>query len=353
MTEDKNSGKKIQVRVPAEVARIMKQWGGREMKLAAARGALPMSGPHLVTVLFVFCYGQDEELKSEALKTLRELSPQILTSAIKQADVIPEVLDMIARIRHRDPNVMQPLLTSRNLPLKTLLFLAERVSGETLEIIAANEQAMLKAPALKTMIINNPHAEKGLKAKLGWSPEPVVESRQQPEQVVLEQGQARPAAETSQEDDAFCEEGEFSDFEHDDLSKYQKLLEMPVSEKIKMAMTGDKEWRTLLLRESNKLVTSAVLKNPRISESEVIMVAKNRASSDDMIRIILLNKEWVKHYEIKKALAVHPRTPLQKAMRFMGFLSEKDLKDISRSKQVPQAIATNARRLLAAKSRNR
>ncbi|MDT8421046.1 MAG: hypothetical protein RQ754_11495 [Desulfuromonadales bacterium] len=352
MTEDKNSGKKIQVRVPAEVARIMKQWGGREMKLAAARGTLPMSGPHLVTVLFVLCYGQDDELKSEALKTLRELPPQILTSAISQKDVLPEVLDLIARIRFRDPGIMQPLLTSRNLPLKTLLFLAERASGETLEIIAANEQAMMRAPALKTLIVNNPHADKTLKLRLGWIPDPVVEAASQPQSVVAEQGQVRVDEEITP-DETFTEDDDFTDFEDDDLSKYQKLLEMPVSEKIKMAMTGDKEWRTLLLRESNKLVTSAVLKNPRISENEVILVAKNRASSDDMIRIILLNKEWVKHYEIKKALAIHPRTPLQKAMRFMGFLTEKDLKDISRSKQVPQAIATNARRLLAAKSRNR
>ena len=36
-------------------------------------------------------------------------------------------------------------------------------------------------------------------------------------------------------------------------------LEMKVAEKIKMGLTGDKEWRTLLLREANKLVTSAVL----------------------------------------------------------------------------------------------
>jgi hypothetical protein len=83
------------------------------------------------------------------------------------------------------------------------------------------------------------------------------------------------------------------------------------------------------------------------------MVAKNRAASDDMIRTILLNKEWVKLYEIKKALAIHPRTPLQKAMRFLGFLTEKDLKDIGRSKQVPQAIVNSARRLYAAKNKNR
>lgn len=359
MTEEKEQTKKVQVKIPADVAKIMKQWGGRGVKLAAARGTLPMSGPHLVTVLFVFCYGKDEELRKEALKTLRELSPGILLSAVTQEDVIPEILDLVARVRYRDAEVMEPLLTSRNLPHKTLLYLAERASGKVLEILANNDQAILKSPALKTLIINNPHADQTLKSRLGWQPEPEPESELPAvnEPAPADAGAATaPSAEQTDEDD-FGGDDEFDEMEEfeeeEELSKYQQLLDMPVAEKIKMAMTGDKEWRTLLLRESNKLVTSAVLKNPRISESEVIMVAKNRAASDDMIRIILLNKEWVKLYEIKKALAVHPRTPLQKAMRFLGFLGEKDLKDIGRSKQVPQAIVNAARRLFAAKNKNR
>lgn len=367
LTEEISKSNKVQVRIPADVARIMKQWGGRGVKLAAARGALPMSGPHLVTVLFVFCHGQDEELRKEALNTLRELSPGILTSAVTLEDVIPEILDLVARVRYRDPEVMEPLLTRRLIPLKTLLFLAERASGTVLDIIANNEQAMLKSPALKTLIINNPQADQALKLKLGWMPE----SKEKPELKLKENSEPEPESKSeeseevqsvtvpaAEDDDAadFAQDDEFDDYEEDEedeLSKYQQLLKMGVSEKIKMATTGDKEWRTLLLRESNKLVTSAVLKNPRISDSEVVLVAKNRAASDDMIRIILLKKEWVKLYEIKKALAVHPRTPLQKAMRFVGFLTEKDLKEVARSKQIPQAIANTARRLVAAKDKNR
>lgn len=360
MAEEKGKGNKVQVRIPTDVARIMKQWGGRGVRLAAARGTLPMSGPHLVTVLFVFCHGQDEELRKEALKTLRELPPGILTSAITQEDVLPEILELVARIRYRDPMVMEPLLTSRLVSLKTLLFLAERASGPVLDIIANNEQAMLKSPALKTLIINNPQANQELKLKLGWTPESSpgenseADSKKQASVEEKNNSATEPTSESEDSDD-FDQDEEFEESEEDDaeLSKYQLLLDMPVAEKIKMAMTGDKEWRTLLLRESNKLVTSAVLKNPRISESEVIVVAKNRAASDDMIRIILLNKEWVKLYEIKKALAVHPRTPLQKAMRFLGFLVEKDLKDVARSKQIPQAVANSARRLLATKDKNR
>ena len=65
-----------------------------------------------------------------------------------------------------------------------------------------------------------------------------------------------------------------------------------------------------------------------------------------MIRIILLNREWVKLYDIKKALVTHPRTPIQKSMRFMNFLSEKDIKELAKSRNVTQAIVNNARRML-------
>ena len=126
---------------------------------------------------------------------------------------------------------------------------------------------------------------------------------------------------------------------------------MNVSEKIKMALTGDKEWRTLLIRESNKQVNTAVLRNPRITEGEVLAVAKNRSSSDEMIRIILLNRDWVKNYDMKKALVQHPRTPLQTAMRYMTFLTERDIKELARSRNVTQAIINNARRMLMTKKK--
>ncbi|MEA3544280.1 MAG: hypothetical protein U9R69_03560, partial [Thermodesulfobacteriota bacterium] len=77
-----------------------------------------------------------------------------------------------------------------------------------------------------------------------------------------------------------------------------------------------------------------------------LTVAKNRSSSDELIRIILLNRDWIKLYEMKKLLVIHPRTPLQMAMRFMTFLSEKDIRVLAKSRNVTQAIVNNARRIL-------
>ena len=130
------------------------------------------------------------------------------------------------------------------------------------------------------------------------------------------------------------------------LSKYQIALELKVAEKIKMGLTGDKEWRALMIKQSNKLIQAAVLKNPRITDGEVLTIANNKSSSEDLIRMILLNKEWMKLYEIKKALITHPKTPPPKAMRLVPMLTMKDIKELAKSRQVSTLVSTAARKEL-------
>lgn len=349
MAEAQNGPEKVQMKIPAEVAKIMSKWGGHSVRLAAARGALPMSGPNLVTVLFIFYHGENEELKTESLETFKTLPAKILLSALSNPDLHFSVIDLIVRTRYRDAVVMEAAMAHPMIGLRSLMFLAERGSGDILDMLSHNDEALLKTPALRTAIINNPHADKIMKLRLGWvepPPEPEPEPKPEPEP---EPEPEQDVTESFDEDDEADEE--LGEFEEEILSKYQELQEMAVSEKIKMALTGDKEWRTLLIREANKMVNTAVLKNPRITEGEVLAVAKNRSASDDLIRIILLNREWVKNYEMKKALVVHPRTPLQKAMRFMTFLTEKDIRELAKSRNVSQAIVNNARRMLVSKKR--
>jgi len=345
LTEKQQSTEKVQIVIPAEVAKIMSKWGGHNVRLAAARGALPMAGHNLVTVLFVFYHGENQQLKEEALSTLKTLPAQILLGALTQAELHPSIIDLIVKLRYQDSVVMQVVLQHRMVGIKSLLFLAKNSSGDVLDMLAHNDEILRKTDVLRIAIINNIHAEKVTKQRLGW-----VEPKSEPEP------EPEPIVERQSEPDIDGNDGEVDSFEDEDLeeeqlSKYQELQEMSVADKIKMALTGDKEWRTLLIRESNKQVNTAVLRNPRISEGEAIAVAKNRSSSDELIRIILLNRDWVKLYEMKKGLIVHPRTPLQTAMRYMTFLSEKDIRELAKSREVGQAIVNNARRMLMTKKR--
>ncbi|MEI6207240.1 MAG: hypothetical protein WCP20_10685 [Desulfuromonadales bacterium] len=130
------------------------------------------------------------------------------------------------------------------------------------------------------------------------------------------------------------------------LSKYKMAQVMGIGEKIKMALTGDKEWRSILVKDANKLVSGGVIKNPRITEAEVVALLKSGIQNDEIMRLICANREWIKNYTIRKALITNNRTPVQNAMRFLDTMGEKDLASFAKSKNISSVISTMAKRIL-------
>lgn len=339
-----HKSEKVQIKLPTEVAKIMSKWGGHSVRLAAARGALPMSGSNLVMVLFVFYNGDNPELKEEALSTLQTLPAKIILSALSLSELHPAIIDLIVHLRYEDEVVMQTVLAHPMTGIRSLLFVAENSSGQVLDMLADHDEILRKSDSIRKAIINNPNADKVTRMRLGW-----VEPQEKAKPAEEEETEA--AAEDRDEDQASADDEDEDKLDDESLSKYQQLQEMTVNEKIKMALTGDKEWRTLLIREANKQINTAVLRNPRITEAEAIAVAQNRSSPEELIRIVLLNRDWVKLYDMKKALVYHPRTPVQQAMRLMSFLSDRDIKELATSRNVTQPIINNARRMLSTKKR--
>jgi len=337
MTESAESSR---IRVSSQVARIVSSEAQRELQLSAARGALPLSAVDLVTVLLVFGRGSDVELRALARKTLRELPVSLLIPVVADPNVSPALLLFIARERLSDQSLVEKLLQNPVTPDEVFLLCAKQCAEPILSMVAANSARMQRLPELADIIIANPQADRVLKYRLGWQDavsQQAAEADPAPEEV---------AAEALSVD--ISDDGDEEDEERR-LSKYQQSLVIGVSDKIKIAMTGDKEWRSILLRDANKLVSSGVLKNPRITEGEVIALAKSKTTNEELIRIILLNREWLKTYEMRRALTLHPRTPLNKALRFMALLTDKDLKAVSNSKGISSVLVNNARRMLAVK----
>jgi len=130
------------------------------------------------------------------------------------------------------------------------------------------------------------------------------------------------------------------------LSLYQAIQLMAVSQKVALAMKGNKEARTHLIRDSNKLVACAVIRNPRITDSEVLSIANSRSVHEEVIRIIIENREWMKNYPMKLAIVQNPKTPLGVSLKFMGYIYDKDLKILAQSKNIPSSLATAARRAI-------
>lgn len=336
-----NESTTVRLKVSPDVARIVKPGAPRDAQLAAARGALPLAGKDFLTVLFFLCSSTDQEIRRSAVKTLRELPVSILTPLLKDESLPSQLLELLARARTAEAELMGAVILHPSTGLKALLYLAEKGDAQVLDRLAGHQNMLYTNPEVVAAIIANPAAEKTLKFKLGWQEPPAEDLSSSPGEDASDEADEGEEGRSQVEIEALMEEAD-----EQGLSKYQIALELKVAEKIKMGLTGDKEWRSILIKDANKLVQGAVMKNPRITDGEVLMVAKNKTSSDELIRLILLNKDWVKLYEMKKALIVHPKTPAPRAMRLIPSLGLKDLKELAKSRQVSTLVATTARKEL-------
>ncbi len=298
-----DEAQKAKLKISYQAAAYLKKEVPREEKQKAAQGEVPLDPSDLVALLLYFSRDQDSELRRLSVVSLKELSEDILTAVCSKPDTHPVILDVLARLHYTNSTVSAQIALHRNADENTLAFLAEHEN----EIVQQSPGATKK--------------ENGCNSS--------SESKEKTEIKQL----------TSESDEEEDEKNEFR-------SKFQIAQELGVKDKIKLAFTGDKEWRMLLIRDNNKLVSEAVIKNPRITEQEVLLICKSTVKNDEIIRTICANKEWTKNIQIRKALIENSKTPLHYALAFLSYLGEKDLAFLSKSKNISSVIATQARRML-------
>lgn len=275
----------------------------------AAQGEADIPASDTPVVQFCLTRDPDPEIRTAAIAGLRGLPEQLLLDIAGSAETHPRLLELIARLHGQNRAV------------------AERIARNP----AADAATLARLPA-------------DLRQPAGGEPEDSTRSESCDQEAKTE---APPGAVAEADEEPL--DGDEESFRN----TYQVAKDMTVSEKIKMALTGDKEWRMLLVKDINKLVSGSVVKNPRITEPEVLMIAKSHLNNDDILRDICINKDWTKNYQIKKSLVENHKTPLHFALRFLSGLTDKDLAMLAKSKNVSSVISTQARRLLLNKQKER
>jgi len=142
------------------------------------------------------------------------------------------------------------------------------------------------------------------------------------------------------------EDGEFETDDPISENVQFQISMMSIGEKIKIAIMGNGEARRILVRDPNRIVSKAVLSNPRLNDAEILLISKSKIVSDEILRAISDNRKWVKMYPVKFSLVNNPKTPPQVAMNLMKQLRDYDLKTVSRTKNLPGIITTTAKRVL-------
>ena len=132
-------------------------------------------------------------------------------------------------------------------------------------------------------------------------------------------------------------------------SVLQKIAKLDIRGRITLAMRGTKEDRSILIRDSTKLVAIAVLDSPKISDGEVEKFALQKNVLEAVLRAIPMKRKFAKNYNITRNLVQNPRTPLDLSLSLIKNLLVHDLKNLSGNKEVSDTIRKTALRMFKQK----
>jgi hypothetical protein len=128
-------------------------------------------------------------------------------------------------------------------------------------------------------------------------------------------------------------------------STLQKIAKLDIRGRITLAMRGSKEDRSILIRDSTKLVAIAVLESPKVSDAEVEKIALQKNVLEAVLRAIPMKRRFAKNYSIMRNLVYNPRTPLDLSLGLMKNLLIHDLKNLSGNKEISDTIRKVALRM--------
>lgn len=132
-----------------------------------------------------------------------------------------------------------------------------------------------------------------------------------------------------------------------DEEETKKLLSlMTVLERLKLAMRGTREQRAMLIRDPSKMVAVAVLSGPKVTESEIEAYSKMTTVSEEVLRMIGANRVWTRNYGVVLGLARNPKTPTGIALNLSSRLNERDMRQLSNDRNVPEPVRLAVRKFL-------
>lgn len=355
-------------RLSAAVQRALGPGPGRMM---AARGIMPLSSGDQVAVLYQLALDADPAIAEVARATAAGLPERLLAGTLADPGVDSRVLDFFAGLAAGKPSMFDAIVLNPAAWDETIALLASKGDSREVDLIAQNEQRVLRHPEIIAAMYMNRRARMstidrvvelavrnevrvpGLAAwdevaraltggaRSGERDDVLIHGvlEASGDDSVLTAGdaeQALPEAEPGRPAVVVVVEGrEDPSFE-----------ELSIPAKIRLASLGNASIRAKAIRSPLRIVAMAAIKAQGVKDMEVVHYAGNRNLSEDVIRYIATKREWTKLYGVKVALCRNPKTPLVEATRMLTSLRERDLQNLAKSKGVTSALGAQARRLL-------
>lgn len=363
--------------LPGPAQRMLADDAPLPLRRMAAKGVAPGLKPDaIVTLVCAFAQSSDAELAQTARQTLENFPEAILQGALA-TDLQPRVLELLAEAHPAETNVVSRLLNARQITSAALELIAQTANEAIGELVAASDSVLLRFPRVIEKLYMNKrvrmstadrlvdlavrnHLELNIpafkQAALAIQNQLIPEPTEEPcfddelfKQV--EQLSEQLPSEVEEDTHEVNDEGE-EELKRKYQPLYAQLGSMTISQKIRRATLGTGAERMLLVRDRNRLVATAAAQSPLLKENEATLIASSRSVIDDVLRIIAQNKDWTRLHKVKLNLVSNPRTPFSFSSRLIPLLRDSDLKMLSKSKNVTNAVQTCVRQQLDRKKKD-
>jgi hypothetical protein len=343
------------------------------LRMMAAKALVPLAPADMLGALFMLTFDPDAGVRETASKTAAAL-PDRFSTGLRDEGVPAPVLGWFLPLLSTKDVYAEMLVLNPTTPDEAVAEVARGCSAKIAEIIGQNQLRVLRHENIIRNLCTNPNASPALidsvcdfavRSGMAIADVPQMQAARvrvfgpaaaPPEpgptaEEILQEFSADGAKDATDKAEGKEEEEEAAPIpEAKKLNLTQRVMKMSIAEKIKLATLGNKEARSLLIRDTNKLVCTAVIRSPRITDGEVLSSASNKAVNEEVLRIIYNSREFTKNYKIKMALLKNPKLPLSVGMKFLNSLRENDLKELSRDKNVPSALQTVAKKMIEKKN---
>ena len=316
----------------------------------AARGFVPLSPSDLVRAVGSILAQGDPELTGLCEESFRSFDAEALLAAAQAPEARPEQLDAIAR-RTQEARVLEAVLLHRGVADATLVWLARRVPPYLQDVLITNQARLLAVPEIVESLFENPDLSTDIRRRADEFLEEFflkkeraqAESLQEAEEVEEAEEPGGATAPAPSKTPAPAAESPEEEVSKDVLVR---LTSMSVSQRIRVAFRGNREERLFLVRDPNRLVSTAVLKSPKTNEADAEVIANMKSVSEDVLRSIAHRREWMKKYSLMSAIVKNPRSPIDVTLPLILRLSQRDQTVLSTDRNVPEAVRVTARRIV-------
>jgi hypothetical protein len=299
----------------------------------------------------------------KAAESLLAVSPAELVNVLKEQSLPPEALAFFGEHAESD-DLRQAIVRNATTPDETIRLMVPRLTETNLEFIVVNQTRLLRHPAIIDALEANENLNadqqrrlKELKHdfKIGVVPEPKpAPAPAAPPKLDLGRGPAEeeePPPKSREEAEALyglrdgATEEMTKEEEEERKSLFEQIFTMTAGQKMMLALKGERQARMMLIRDRNRAVWAAVLASPQMNEADAEAIVQMRNVAPDVLREVGKKREWTKRYKVAHELVKNPKTPPEVSSQLLTRLAMRDLKSLTKDKNVPEMIRRQADKL--------